>query len=71
MTEYKIVMSGSVGVGKSALTVQLINSHFVDEWDTTIEGSCLKQATIDDEVCLLDILGILSLSLPLFLLFMK
>ena len=31
------------GVGKSALTIQFIQSHFVDEYDPTIEGesSCL------------------------------
>jgi Ras family len=27
-----------IGVGKSALTIQLIQSHFVDEYDPTIEG---------------------------------
>lgn len=28
----------STGVGKSALTIQFIQSHFVDEYDPTIEG---------------------------------
>ena len=28
----------SPGVGKSALTIQFIQSHFVDEYDPTIEG---------------------------------
>ena len=57
-----------LGVGKSALTIQLIQSHFVDEYDPTIEGpSCpnpaltyvdsyRKQCVIDDEVALLDVL---------------
>jgi GTPase KRas protein len=27
-----------IGVGKSALTIQFIQSHFVDEYDPTIEG---------------------------------
>lgn len=27
------------GVGKSALTIQLIQNHFVDEYDPTIEDS--------------------------------
>lgn len=27
------------GVGKSALTIQFIQSHFVDEYDPTIEGT--------------------------------
>jgi GTPase KRas protein len=53
-------------VGKSALTIQLIQSHFVDEYDPTIEGtrpancadpdSYRKQCVIDDEVALLDVL---------------
>jgi GTPase SAR1 family protein len=29
----------SAGVGKSALTIQFIQSHFVDEYDPTIEGT--------------------------------
>lgn len=45
MTEYKLVVVGAGGVGKSALTIQLIQNHFVDEYDPTIEvslpGSCL------------------------------
>jgi hypothetical protein len=28
-----------LGVGKSALTIQFIQSHFVDEYDPTIEGN--------------------------------
>lgn len=56
MTEYKLVVVGGGGVGKSALTIQLIQNHFVDEYDPTIEDSYRKQVTIDDETCLLDIL---------------
>lgn len=44
------------GVGKSALTIQLIQNHFVDEYDPTIEDSYRKQVVIDGETCLLDIL---------------
>jgi len=43
-------------VGKSALTIQLIQNHFVDEYDPTIEDSYRKQVVIDGETCLLDIL---------------
>lgn len=39
MTEYKLVVVGAGGVGKSALTIQLIQNHFVDEYDPTIEVS--------------------------------
>jgi len=35
MTEYKLVVVGGGGVGKSALTIQLINHHFMDEYGTT------------------------------------
>ncbi|XP_065072343.1 GTPase HRas [Rhopilema esculentum] len=56
MTEYKLVVVGAGGVGKSALTIQLIQNHFVDEYDPTIEDSYRKQVVIDAETCLLDIL---------------
>ncbi|GAX70044.1 Ras family GTPase [Saccharomyces cerevisiae] len=54
--EYKLVVVGGGGVGKSALTIQLTQSHFVDEYDPTIEDSYRKQVVIDDEVSILDIL---------------
>ena len=42
----KDISSGDVaGVGKSALTIQLIQNHFVDEYDPTIEDSYRKQVT--------------------------
>jgi len=56
MREYKLVVVGGGGVGKSALTIQFIQSHFVDEYDPTIEDSYRKQCVIDDEVALLDVL---------------
>jgi len=46
MTEYKLVVVGAGGVGKSALTIQLIQNHFVDEYDPTIEDSYRKQVRI-------------------------
>jgi len=56
MSEYKLVVVGGGAVGKSALTIQLIQQHFVKEYDPTIEDSYRKQVTIDEETCLLDIL---------------
>ncbi|KAF9586599.1 Ras GTPase [Lunasporangiospora selenospora] len=56
MREYKLVVVGGGGVGKSALTIQFIQSHFVDEYDPTIEDSYRKQCVIDEEVALLDVL---------------
>lgn len=38
LREYKLVVVGGGGVGKSCLTIQLIQDHFVDEYDPTIEG---------------------------------
>lgn len=56
LKEYKLVVVGGGGVGKSALTIQLIQSHFVDEYDPTIEDSYRKQCTVDSEQVILDIL---------------
>ncbi|KAI9473496.1 MAG: ras-like protein 1 [Benjaminiella poitrasii] len=56
LREYKIVMVGEGGVGKSAVTIQFIQSHFVDEYDPTIEDSYRKQCIVDGECALLDIL---------------
>jgi len=56
LREYKLVVVGGGGVGKSALTIQFIQGQFVDEYDPTIEDSYRKQCVIDDEVALLDVL---------------
>nr|AGC26948.1 Ras protein [Polyporus umbellatus] len=56
LREYKLVVVGGGGVGKSALTIQFIQSHFVNEYDPTIEDSYRKQCVIEDEVALLDVL---------------
>lgn len=56
LKEYKLVVVGGGGVGKSALTIQLIQSHFVDEYDPTIEDSYRKQCNVDTEQVMLDIL---------------
>jgi GTPase KRas protein len=54
--EYKLVVLGGGGVGKSALTIRLVTDNFLDEYDPTIEDSYRKQVMIDDETALLDIL---------------
>lgn len=56
LREYKLVVVGGGGVGKSALTIQFVQSHFVDEYDPTIEDSYRKQCVVDEEVALLDVL---------------
>ena len=53
---YKLVVVGGGGVGKSALTIQFIQSYFVTDYDPTIEDSYTKQCVIDDVVARLDIL---------------
>ncbi|XP_022103006.1 ras-related protein R-Ras2-like [Acanthaster planci] len=52
----KIVVVGGGGVGKSAITIQFIQSCFVQEYDPTIEDSYTKQCVIDNVVAKLDIL---------------
>merc|ERR1711936_803545 len=53
---YKIVVVGGGGVGKSAITIQFIQSYFVTDYDPTIEDSYTKQCVIDNKVAKLDIL---------------
>ncbi|CAF1137865.1 unnamed protein product [Rotaria sordida] len=56
MREYKIVILGSGGVGKSALTVQFVQGLFVERYDPTIEDSYRKQVEVDGQQCMLEIL---------------
>ena len=53
---YRVVVVGSGGVGKSALTIQYIQKHFVDEYDPTIEDSYRRQTLVDEQTALIDIL---------------
>ncbi|CAH1363735.1 hypothetical protein MTP99_000070 [Tenebrio molitor] len=53
---YKLVIVGGGGVGKSAITLQFIQSYFVTDYDPTIEDSYTKQCVIDDISAKLDIL---------------
>ncbi|XP_050526572.1 ras-related protein Rap1 [Daktulosphaira vitifoliae] len=56
MREYKLVVLGSGGVGKSALTVQFVQGIFVEKYDPTIEDSYRKQVEVDSAQCMLEIL---------------
>ena len=47
MKDYKIVVLGSGGVGKSALTVQFVQNIFVEKYDPTIEDSYRKQVEVE------------------------
>ena len=54
--EYKIVVLGSGGVGKSALTVQYCCGTFVEKYDPTIEDFYRKDTDIDNTPITLEIL---------------
>ena len=52
MREFKVVVLGSGGVGKSALTVQFVSGHFMVSKDSTTYinlGSCLKSVVKHSE----------------------
>lgn len=51
-----MVVLGSGGVGKSALTVQFVQGIFVEKYDPTIEDSYRKQVEVDGQQCMLEIL---------------
>ncbi|XP_063729261.1 ras-related protein M-Ras-like [Symsagittifera roscoffensis] len=53
---YKMVVVGIGGVGKSALTIQYFQKHFVADYDPTIEDSFIQHKEIDGEWCILDVL---------------
>ncbi|KAH3761121.1 Ras GTPase [Pelomyxa schiedti] len=55
-TEQKIVVLGAGGVGKSSIVIQYIQSHFIEEYDPTIEDSYRKQVVVDGSTVMLDIL---------------
>lgn len=56
MREYKLVVLGAGGVGKSSLTVQYVQGVYMETYDPTIEDSYKKMATIDNRQCNLEIL---------------
>lgn len=56
MKEYKLVVLGSGGVGKSALTVQFVQGIFVEKYDPTIEDSYRKVVEVAGQQCMLEIL---------------
>ena len=53
---YKVVVLGFGGVGKSALTIQLVQGRFVAPYDPTIEDSYKKMIKVDGQDVSLDIL---------------
>ncbi|CEP64141.1 Ras family GTPase RSR1 LALA0_S10e03378g [Lachancea lanzarotensis] len=56
MRDYKLVVLGAGGVGKSCLTVQFVQGVYLDAYDPTIEDSYRKSMEIDKKVFDLEIL---------------
>ncbi|KAI8577697.1 hypothetical protein K450DRAFT_250437 [Umbelopsis ramanniana AG] len=53
---HKVIMVGSGGVGKSALTLQYMYGDFVEEYDPTKADSYRKKVVLDGQECQIDIL---------------
>lgn len=53
---YKIIIVGSGGVGKSALTLQFMYDEFVEDYEPTKADSYRKKLIMDDEEIQVDIL---------------
>ncbi|KAF9208350.1 hypothetical protein BGZ49_009042 [Haplosporangium sp. Z 27] len=53
---HKVIMVGSGGVGKSALTLQYMYGDFVEEYDPTKADSYRKKVALDGQDCQIDIL---------------
>lgn len=56
MREFKVVVLGSGGVGKSALTMQFVSGTFMEKYDPTIEDFYRKEIEVDSAPCVLEIL---------------
>ncbi|GAA6006699.1 uncharacterized protein JCM10292_003458 [Rhodotorula paludigena] len=56
LPEYKVVVMGGGGVGKSALTVRFVHSMFVEKYDPTIEDSYRRNLTVDGITVALEVL---------------
>lgn len=54
--EYKVVMLGSGGVGKSALTVQFVTGQFAERYDPTVEDFYRKEIEVEGQPATLEIL---------------
>ena len=70
---HKIIMVGSGGVGKSALTLQFMYDEFVEDYEPTKADSYRKRVIVDEEDCQvrIDFYVIISWKSTRFLLFYK
>jgi small GTP-binding protein len=53
---FRLVVLGTGGVGKSALSQQLLYNLFSEDYEPTIEELYRKQVAIDNHACMLEIL---------------
>ncbi|KAM5221435.1 GTPase ERas [Ctenodactylus gundi] len=56
LPEYKAVVVGGSGVGKSALTIQMTHQSFVEDHDPTIQDSYWKEVALDNGDYILNVL---------------
>ncbi|XP_038171861.1 GTPase ERas [Arvicola amphibius] len=56
LPEYKAVVVGASGVGKSALTIQMTHNCFVKDHDPTIQDSYWKEVALDNGGYILNVL---------------
>jgi len=56
LREYKLIVVGGGGVGKSCLTVRFVENKWSEEYDPTIEDAYMKKCIIDNEEVLLSVL---------------
>lgn len=56
MKDYKIVILGDGGVGKSNIIIKFLNNRFISYYDMTIEDRYKKILMLDDEIYNLDII---------------
>lgn len=56
MNQIRLAILGGGGVGKSAITIQFLQNHFVEIYDPTIEDAYRKQIAIDDHSYFIEIL---------------
>lgn len=54
--EYKLIVVGGGGVGKSCLTIRFVENKWNDYWDPTIEDAYVKKCVIDNEEAILSVL---------------
>jgi len=56
MAEYKVVVVGAGEVGKTAIILQFVSSHFEEKYDPTVEDLFRKEITVDGSRNLLEII---------------